>query len=125
MQFDPLYQHKKIQDDWAPIPNKTKYPKRKLILLPTRKYVKYKGTMKRVRVEPAPAIPCVVMKWMEGQINTVPCGWMEDEKILFPLAMNSDGHRFNSRMEAKHAIWHTVQQSGVLAGHVDFVIVNL
>lgn len=129
MQFDPLSRHK-FQDDWAPIPNrpkrkspKRKSPKCKLILLPNHKYVKYKGTMKRVKITPEPAIPCVVMRWVDGEPNAVPMRYIEDEKRLVFVA---DGFvtEFNSRSEAKKAVWHTCQQEGVPDGYVDFQIVN-
>lgn len=120
MQFDPLYQHKKIQDDLAPIPNKPKRPKRKLILLTTRKYMKYKGTMKRVRVEPVPAIPCVVMR-RNGETNAVPMRYIEAEKRLVLVA---DGFTtvFPSRSEAKKAIYHTCQRDKT--PYADFKIAN-
>ena len=123
MQFDPMYKRKPIQDDWAPIPNKTKRPRRKLILLPTRKYFHYKGTMKRVRVEPEPAIPCVVMRWMNGQPDAVAMDYLKNEKLLV-IADNMVAHEFPSRSEAKKAIYHTVQFEKIPGGHVDFEIIN-
>lgn len=123
MQFDPMQERSKSKDDWYPTSPKPKHRKRKLILLPTRKYVHSKGTMKRVRVAPAPAVACVVMRWVDGESNALPTAYVEDLKLLI-LADDKIGYVFNSRSEAKRAIYHTVQREGVPGGHVDFQIVN-
>jgi len=119
MQFDPLYKHKKVQGDWRPAPRK----KRKLTLLPYRKYIHSKGTMVRVKVQPEAPIQCVVMRWMDGEPNAIPCAYIKSEKLLI-WADSGIGYVFNSRSEAKHAIWHTCQKLGIPGGHVDFMIVN-
>lgn len=119
MPYDPLKKFEKSKDDWYPKPAK----KRRLNLLPNRKYVHSKGTMVRVKVQPAPAIPCVVMRWIDGENEALPTMYMSDQKLLI-LSDSGIAHVFPSRSEAKKAIYHTVQFEKVPGGHVDFVIVN-
>ena len=124
MNFDPNQRTMKSKDDWYPTSSKPKRLKRKLILLQHRKYFHFKGTMKRVKMQPTPAILCVVMQWVDGEPDAQPCQWFPDAKYLFVNKTVNTAHEFPSRSEAKHAIWHTVSQSGLPGSHVDYVIVN-
>ena len=116
MTFDPYKPEnaplEKSRDDWYAKPNKpiakpAKKKKRKLVLLPNRKYVRYKGTMKLVKQEPKPPKKCIVV-WM-GDLEM---HYFEDEENLLPRTDAYPETIFPSKIQAKKAIWHTVEKTG-------------
>jgi len=132
MTFDPYARQSRppvSKDDWYPKPSngKKNAKKRRLILLPNRKYFRYKGTMKRVRKQPDLPKQCVVMRYRQGDGEGIadPCGWLDQSKTLFSPTMSGDGYVFPSKIKAKKAVWHTVMQSDKPGSHVDYKIVEI
>ena len=109
----------KSKDDWYA---KTQpKQKRKLRLLPSRKYIRAKGTMVRVKVAPEPPVRCTVLRMIDGQ--PMETDYLPQKKLLI-LSDSGVGYVFNSRSAAKKAIFHTVEFEKISNGHVDFEIVN-